>query len=42
LAGNQKASELIQASKKEDDFRVEVTGEVQGDTIKVATMRLLP
>jgi hypothetical protein len=41
-AGNQKASELIQTSKKEDDFRVEVTGEVQGDTIKVTSVRLLP
>jgi len=41
-AGNQKAAELLQASKKEDDFRVEVTGEIQGDTIKVSALRLLP
>lgn len=41
-AGNAKALALIRESKKEDDFRVEVTGEVQGDTIKVATLKLLP
>ncbi len=41
-AGNQKALALIQASKKEDDFRIEVTGEIQGDTIKVSTLKLLP
>jgi len=41
-AGNQKALELVQASKKEDDFRIEVTGEVQGSNIKVSGLRLLP
>ena len=41
-AGSQKALALIQASKKQDDFRVEVTGEVQGDKIKVASLKLLP
>jgi hypothetical protein len=41
-AGSQKALALIQASKKLDDFRVEVTGEVQGDKIKVASLKLLP
>jgi len=41
-AGNQKALALIQASKKEDDMRVEVTGGVQGDKIKVASLKLLP
>lgn len=41
-AGSQKALALIQASKKPDDIRIEVTGEVQGGKIKVATLKLLP
>lgn len=41
-AGNQKALALIEASKKPEDFRVEVTGEIQGDKIKVNTLKLLP
>jgi len=41
-AGNAKALALIQASKKEDDFRIEVTGEAQGDTLKVSAIKLLP
>ena len=41
-AGSQKALALIQASKKQDDFRVEVTGEVQGYKMKVASLKLLP
>ena len=41
-AGNQKALALIEASKKQDDMRVEVTGEIQGDKIKVNTLKLLP
>jgi hypothetical protein len=41
-AGNQKALALIGASKKQDDMRIEVTGEIQGDKIKVATLKLLP
>lgn len=41
-AGNQKALALIEASKKPDDMRVEVTGEIQGDKIKVNTLKLLP
>ena len=40
-AGNQKALALIEATKKQDDMRVEVTGEIQGDKIKVATLKLL-
>ena len=40
--GNQKALALIEASKKPEDFRVEVTGEIQGDKIKVNTLKLLP
>ena len=45
-SGNAKALALIQASKKEDDLRIEVTGEIiqqtQGDTLKVSTLKLLP
>ena len=40
-AGSQKALAAIKASKKEDDLRVEVTGEIQGDTIKVVSLKLL-
>ena len=41
-AGNKKALAAIKASTKLDDFEVEVTGEVKGDTIKVASLKLLP
>jgi hypothetical protein len=41
-AGNRKALAFIQASKKEDDYRVEVTGQVEGDTMKVTSIRMLP
>jgi|SRR5579864_3807384 hypothetical protein len=40
-AGNQKALAALKASKKEDDLRVEVTGEIQGDAIKVVSVKLL-
>ena len=36
--GNRKAAELLRASNKEDDLEVEVTGEVQGDSIKVLSL----
>jgi hypothetical protein len=39
-AGSRKALAAIKASKKEDDLKVEVTGEIQGDTIKVASLKL--
>jgi len=39
--GNRKALELIKASKKLVDLEVEVTGEVKGDTIKVASLKPL-
>ena len=39
--GNQKALGALKASKKEDDLKVEVTGEIQGDSIKVVSLRLL-
>ena len=41
-AGNRKALAAIKASSKLDDFEVEVTGEVKGDTIKVASLKVLP
>lgn len=40
-AGSHKALAALQASKKDDDLKVEVTGEIQGDTIKVASLKLL-
>lgn len=40
-AGNRKAVEALKLSKRETDIRVEVTGEIQGDTIKVVTLKLL-
>ena len=40
-AGNRKALAAIKASQKLDDFEVEVTGEIQGDTIKVASLKIL-
>jgi hypothetical protein len=39
-AGNRKALEAIKASKKLDDLEAEVTGVVEGDTIKVQTLKL--
>jgi hypothetical protein len=39
-AGNRKALAAIKASTKLDDFEVEVTGDVKGDTIKVASLKL--
>jgi hypothetical protein len=41
-AGNHKALALIQASKKDDNMRIEVAGEVDGDKIKVTSLKLLP
>ena len=41
-AGNRKALAAIKASTKLDDFEVEVTGEVKGDTIKVESLKLHP
>lgn len=40
-AGSRKALAAIKASKKEDDLKVEVTGELQGDVIKVASLKLV-
>jgi hypothetical protein len=41
-AGNRKALAAIKASAKLDDFEVEVTGEVKGDTVKVVSLKVLP
>jgi hypothetical protein len=38
--GSRKALALIKASAKMVDFEVDVTGEVQGDTLKVTSIRL--
>jgi hypothetical protein len=40
-AGNRKALAAIKASTNLDDFEVEVTGEVKGDTIKVVSLKVL-
>ena len=40
-AGNRKALAAIKASTKLDDFEVEVTGEVKGDSIKVVSLKIL-
>jgi hypothetical protein len=40
-AGSRKALAALKASKKEDDLKVEVTGEIQGDTIKVTSLKLI-
>jgi hypothetical protein len=39
-AGNTKAIAALKASKKKDHLRAAVTGELSGDTIKVATLSL--
>jgi len=41
-AGNRKALAAIKASTKLDDFEVEITGEVKGDTVKVVSLKVLP
>jgi hypothetical protein len=39
--GNRKVLALLKETKKEDDLRVEVVGEIQGGTIKVTSIKLL-
>jgi len=39
--GNAKIAEALKASKKTDHLRVNVNGDVQGDTLKVASIQLL-
>lgn len=40
-AGSRKALAALKASKKEDDLKVEVTGVIEGDMIKVASLKLI-
>ena len=40
-AGNAKITEALKASSKKDHLRVNVDGDVQGDTIKVTSISLL-
>jgi hypothetical protein len=40
-AGNAKIAEALKASDKKDHLRVDVTGEVKGDTIEVTSIKLL-
>jgi hypothetical protein len=39
-AGNKKAMSALKASKKMDDLKVTVKGDVSGDSIKVASLKL--
>jgi len=39
--GNTKIAEALKASKKTDHLRVNVTGDVEGNTLKVASINLL-
>jgi hypothetical protein len=39
-AGNKKAIAALKASKKADDLKVTVMGDVSGDSIKVASLKL--
>jgi hypothetical protein len=39
-AGNEQASAALKTSKKKDNLKVRVSGEIDGDTIKVASLRL--
>ena len=40
-AGNEKAQQALQDAQKKDNLRVRVTGEVEGDTLKVQNLKLL-
>ena len=39
--GNTKIVEALKASDKKDHLRVDVSGDVQGDTLKVTSIKLL-
>lgn len=41
-AGNKSAEAALRASQKKNDLRVQVSGQVTGDNIKVAALKLLP
>jgi hypothetical protein len=40
-AGNTKVVEVLKASDKKDHLRVDVSGDVQGDTLKVTSIKLM-
>jgi hypothetical protein len=40
-AGNEKIVEALKASPKKDHLRVNVNGDVEGDTLKVSSVKLL-
>jgi len=40
-AGNAKIAEALKASDKKDHLRVDVTGDVKGDTLEVSSIKLL-
>ena len=40
-AGNKKIAAALKASTKKDHLRVNVSGDVQGDTLKVTSITLL-
>jgi hypothetical protein len=40
-AGNAKITDALKTSDKKDHLRVDVNGDVEGDTLKVATIKLL-
>lgn len=40
-AGNTKIEEALKASHEKDHLRVDVTGDVQGDTLRVTSIKLL-
>lgn len=40
-AGNKEITEALKASDKKDHLRVDVSGDVQGDTLKVTSVKLL-
>jgi hypothetical protein len=41
-AGNKTAEAALRASQKKNDLRVQVSGVLTGDNLKVATLKLLP
>jgi hypothetical protein len=40
-AGNKEVAAALKASTKKDHLRADVTGEVEGDTLKVTSVKLL-
>jgi hypothetical protein len=41
-AGNKTAEAALRASQKKNDLKVQISGQVSGDNLKVATLKLLP